>query len=430
MSKLPRALSAPKVAALLALTATVSAAPVSIDLYSIPTEDGSIRESAETSEVGGSLISGRSTGLFIGDSAARQQEVGVLSYDTTVIPAGATIVSANLTLKALSTVGVPIAFSPLLVDIKSGSFGSSAALEPADFESPATASAVASFPATTSTVASQNLNSAGLSAINPGGRTQLRLRFQTPNDADSVADRLEVGRGTAPVQANRAKLTIVYLPSPPTPSPTPSPTVTPVTTPTASPTVTPIVTPTATETPTPTPTPEPQRRTFGMLGGESGYTFEGVPGSGIGGGTNGGFGSFNFGRVNGGPELRGIVSFETSALPDDAVIDSITLTFFETMPGTGLAYSQPITIESVDGYFGSTQALEDVDFQDIPSSLHHSEIVIPSFANPVVSSAFGSGINLTGRTQFRLSMRQPINTGGTHFIFLNAVGLAVDYHVP
>ena len=80
-------------------------------------------------------------------------------------------------------------FGACLVDVNSGGFSGSTALQASDFEAAATASGVASMsdPGAVLNWSEGTLNAAGLAAINLSGTTQFRVYF-TLDDNDNNAD--------------------------------------------------------------------------------------------------------------------------------------------------------------------------------------------------------------------------------------------------
>lgn len=115
----------------------------------------------------------------------------IVSFDTSSIPDGANIESAQLVLTRGNDRGKTpfLTHGVMHVDIAQGTFGE-AILEASDFEAPATIVAAASFTNqggkdSTYTV---DLPGAALSAINSLGRTQMRMYFDHDDDDDGVAD--------------------------------------------------------------------------------------------------------------------------------------------------------------------------------------------------------------------------------------------------
>lgn len=107
----------------------------------------------------------------------------VLSFDTSALPDGAALRSAKLRVFRKALTGT---VSQVSVDVRSGYFGSSSAIEQADFAAAATRSAVATKPppAANGDLVEFDLTAA-LTAINKTGKTQVRLKAQTPVDFSS-----------------------------------------------------------------------------------------------------------------------------------------------------------------------------------------------------------------------------------------------------
>jgi len=194
--------------------------PFELEVYSSAAEDGAVGESHYTSEVGGSSnsISGTST---VGDTGARTQQKLYLHFDTSAIPADATVTGAVLRLYRNSAVGTPAAsLGDLVADMRnpylSGSsfrFGDTVNTETTDFQAYAHFEAVATIPVPTSnTFTSASLNPTGLLAINKGGATQMRVRFTLPDDGDFLADQVTFGTGNfGATSPGRPRLTITYF---------------------------------------------------------------------------------------------------------------------------------------------------------------------------------------------------------------------------
>jgi hypothetical protein len=194
--------------------------PFEVTLWSTPAEDGGVGESHYTSEVGGSFGAGSGTSA-VGDTGSRTQQKMYLNFDTSGIPAGATITSAELRLYRSSATGAAAAsLGALVVDMRnpylsgtSGNFGSSAALEAADFQAFAHFPAVATLTVPASnTYTATTLNPSGLLAINKGGATQMRVRFTLPDDGDFLADQVNFGTGNfGATSPGRPRLVVTYM---------------------------------------------------------------------------------------------------------------------------------------------------------------------------------------------------------------------------
>jgi poly(hydroxyalkanoate) depolymerase family esterase len=191
-------------------TPTPSSLPgpsVTIRLRSIAAEDGSVFQSSSDGPPNAALAY-----VEVGSTALGHGEVAILSFDTSSIPAGATVVSASLTVTRADAFPFLNDLGPLLVDVApAAGFSGSNALEQADYGAPAAAAAAASLapPAGAGASATVSLASGALGAVSRTGHTQLRLRFQKTTNNDAQLDVVhlasgEAGAATAPV------LTVTY----------------------------------------------------------------------------------------------------------------------------------------------------------------------------------------------------------------------------
>lgn len=153
---------------------------------------------------GSSPAVGTFSTLAIGRGTDGKLNRALLSFDTSSLPDGATITAATITVTYSSGSGSPWtnpAGNAMVVDARRGTFGA-ATTETSDWAAAADASSVATLSAFTSgTRTSSGFSTAGLGAINPTGRTQLRLRFS--QDQTSTAY-VFIGQGAA------ATLTVTY----------------------------------------------------------------------------------------------------------------------------------------------------------------------------------------------------------------------------
>ncbi len=170
---------------------TVANAPIGggsvvASFSSVAAEDGYTKANA----TGGSTAIGTleaTYGLALGRGSDSRYSRALLSFDTSTLPANAHILAATLTVTHRGASGNPWT-SPtgnrLLVDIRSGCFGTTCSLVASDHGATASASAIAEVPAFTSgTRNSTAFNTSGLAAINRTGRSQLRLRFEANQSA-------------------------------------------------------------------------------------------------------------------------------------------------------------------------------------------------------------------------------------------------------
>ncbi len=193
-------------------------AQTTVTFSSIGAEDGYVQESNETSNVGGTKWSATltsSSALRTGDDNNDVQLKAFVSFDTSSIPDGATIVSATLKLRRGSkSGGDPFpTHGALYADIKGGTgFGGAAALAPSDFEAVADATQVA----TMSTAANNGdwstgaINSTGLTKINKTGKTQFRVYFSLDDNDDDGKDYIGWYSAERTDPAERPVLEVVY----------------------------------------------------------------------------------------------------------------------------------------------------------------------------------------------------------------------------
>jgi murein DD-endopeptidase MepM/ murein hydrolase activator NlpD len=171
--------------------------------------DGQVLESLETSNKGGSL-NATGTTLNLGDDASDRQFRAILHFNTASLPDNAIITSLTIKVKKYGTVGTnPFnTHGPLLVDIRSASFGTSA-LTIGDFQAWASQIEVANF---TNTIVN-NWYSAVFNdgaSINKTGTTQFRLRFTKDDNDDRGADQIKFFSGNYATAASRPQLIIQY----------------------------------------------------------------------------------------------------------------------------------------------------------------------------------------------------------------------------
>ena len=151
-----------------------ASAPESVVISNDGSRDGYVKANSD----GTSPAVGTFTSLAMGAGSDGKQNRAILHFDTSGIPDDATITRAYLQVEYSSGSGDPWTGGTLVVDVKSGYFGASDSVQTDDWGAEATASAVASIDKFSSGIKnSSDFNSAGLSAINKTGTTQIRLRF-------------------------------------------------------------------------------------------------------------------------------------------------------------------------------------------------------------------------------------------------------------
>jgi hypothetical protein len=198
---------------------TLALPPVAVTFTSIAAQDGYVLESGETSLTGGtaSATTGGSSGLRAGDDNRDRQFKTVVSFDTSSIPDGATIVAATLRLRrgAVSGTSPFQTHSACSVDIKSGNgFNGSTTLTREDFQAPADAAQVATLSnaAANGQWSEGNVNAAGLVFVDRIGVTQFRISFALDDNDDLGTDYIGWYSGESSTSGNRPQLMVVYQP--------------------------------------------------------------------------------------------------------------------------------------------------------------------------------------------------------------------------
>lgn len=187
-----------------------------VTFSSVASQDGRIWESGETGSVGGGGNSTDNTtiALRIGDTDVDEQYKSIVSFNTSSIPDGATILSATLRLVRGSSSGTNpfTTHGPCVADISNGGFGGSTAFAFADWQAAATANSVATLsnPTVNGAASTGSLSAAGLAAISKTGTTQLRVYCTLGDNDDFGFDYIGFYPGETATTANRPQLTVTY----------------------------------------------------------------------------------------------------------------------------------------------------------------------------------------------------------------------------
>ncbi|GEM_PF-3279453 len=177
-------------------SATADSQVVTLTLHSIAAEDGYVLESTATSNIGGSCDAtlSNSSAIKMGDDTGNKQYKSILSFDTSSIPDTVTITSAQVKVNRGYQPGTPFdgSLGTMYADIKTGYFGTSAALENGDFEAAASHTQVATMPdpGGYQLWSTGTLSSSGRADINKTGKTQIRLYFSTGDNGNAAIDYL------------------------------------------------------------------------------------------------------------------------------------------------------------------------------------------------------------------------------------------------
>lgn len=182
-----------------------SNSPVTVAFANEDANDGYVKAgSGGSAPALGTLES--SLGLAIGRGTDGKFNRALLSFDTSSLPDGATINSAQLTVTYRSAYGDPWS-SPtgntLVIDVNRGCLGA-CTIETSDWAATTTSTAVAELLRFTGGAQTSTLfSTSGVAGINKTGRTQLRLRFEGNQTATNY---LWIDKGAT------ATLTVTYQP--------------------------------------------------------------------------------------------------------------------------------------------------------------------------------------------------------------------------
>lgn len=191
--------------------------PVTITLYSNANHDGYIRENNGTGNGANNQVNNGSDRIFVGDNDDNwdEQYIGIVSFDTSSIPANATITNVELWLRQESLNGNPFGsnnLGDLYADIGTANgFSGSYTLQATDFQNPAANNNVILLdePTGDGDWADGTMNGSFYGLINRNGYTQFKIHFEFPDDGDGNRDRFRFFSGDNG-QSDRPRLIITY----------------------------------------------------------------------------------------------------------------------------------------------------------------------------------------------------------------------------
>jgi uncharacterized repeat protein (TIGR02543 family) len=184
-----------------------------INFRSIGVNDGTVRESSETSELGG-YTNPKNQLIIVGDDSLRRQHMGILDFNTATLPDNAIITNVQLRVKVMVlSGGVYTQLGDLTADITKPYFANSVSLQAADFQARALATNVGTFTKATdiNQWSTLKVNNNGLLALNLLGHTQFRLHFTLSNSNDAISYQFGFLSGdTLVAVADRPLLVVTY----------------------------------------------------------------------------------------------------------------------------------------------------------------------------------------------------------------------------
>jgi hypothetical protein len=171
-----------------------------------------VRESSETSGVGGAINSTATT-LQVGDSYQDRQYRSLLSFSTGSLPDNAVITSAKIKVCSAGVVGTnPFnTHQGLVVNIRKPHYGSAVGLQTGDFQASSSLGRVGTFSTTPSSGCyTVTLSSSAYQYVNHTGNTQFRLRFLKDDNDDLGNDYIKFYSGNYSTSSKRPVLIIKY----------------------------------------------------------------------------------------------------------------------------------------------------------------------------------------------------------------------------
>ena len=170
------------------------------------------------------------------------------------------------------------------------------------------------------------------------------------------------------------------------------------------------------------------------IGADDGFIVETTKTSGTGGSLNSFTRIFRVGDTSLNQQIRAILSFDTSDLPDNAVIISAKLKVVrQAVVGTNPMITHgPLQMQLKQPYFGASPALELDDFSDaigLVSAGNIGKTPVGSAYTGVFGPAALSSINTTGLTQIRLSFYVEDNNdkGADYIAFYSGDATTISY---
>jgi uncharacterized lipoprotein YddW (UPF0748 family) len=152
----------------------------------------------------------------------------------------------------------------------------------------------------------------------------------------------------------------------------------------------------------------PVSMTFDSVASEDGYVLESSETSNVGGTINSTNTTFAVGDDSSKRQFKGVVSFDTSSLPDDATIQTVSLklTQYSINGGDPWASLGTLNVHLAAPNFGASSALATEDFAAAPTVSNVATVAKPSGNQVTVTSALNSAgvraVSKTGKTQLRV----------------------------
>ena len=188
------------------------------------------------------------------------------------------------------------------------------------------------------------------------------------------------------------------------------------------------------------PLPAPLEMTFASIGNDDGYILESSQNSGIGGTVNSFASTFRLGDDSSNRAYRPLLSFDTSALPDNASIVEATIGITRIGGPTGsIPIGIPnsefgdILVDLATPGFGTT-SLESTDWQTDATKAAVSKFAWPPYLDGMeiysrLENPDNDLVNVSGKTQFRIRYQNDDDNDGTADYMTYATGHHPDVSV-
>lgn len=358
---------------------------------SVASEDGYVREpDTVLLAEGPAVVKGQVA--QIGDDGSNFQNRGVFSFDTSGIPDDAVVTAVSLRLTRSAGAGNVATLGNLVLDMGDSIIGDTAGLDTFDYADDAAAAldVASSFPLPGGNgfTTFAEVDQAHFGLVDVTGRTQFRVRFETPTDGDGFSDYIALYTGEANVIL-RPELIVEYYFNSCFEFP---------------------VLPAACNGPF-------QLEVFSSAAedgavGESHYTSE------VGGSSNSGSGTAAVGDTGSRTQQKLYLHFDTSSIPPDATITAADLRLYRSSAvGTPAASLGDLVADMRNPYlsatsfrFGDSTNTETLDFQSYAHFPAVATIPVPA-SNTYTTAALNPdgllAINKGGATQMRVRFTLP-----------------------
>jgi len=368
--------------------------------WSIPAEDGYVRQPDMVNLIEGPVVPKGST-FQVGDTTSNWLNRGFLSFDTSALPADASVSAAYLRLTRSSLHGDPAGkLGSLVLDMGSdegdggtGIIGGTSTLTTVDyFDDSAGHLDVASsfpFPAGNSHTVRVEIDPEYYGAISTTGRTQFRIRFAAESSSgDSLADYIVFHSGEAG-ELIRPEFVVEYY-----------------------------YDGCANELPNVDLCDGPFELDIFSTPAEDGGVGESHFTSGIGGSKNSTSPTVAIGDAGQRQQQIGIFNFDTTVIPEGAIIVAAEVRLFHTGSiGTPAATLGDLLLDiknpylsGVSSHFGTSSALEIIDFQAYAQFPGVARFALPprnQYTTAILNPEGARSISRDGITQMRLRFTNP-----------------------